>query len=69
MLDEWRLHRRHSVGALSGTRLPGGDDTCVKDPGLDPIFNYMDYSDDPCYNQFTADQVVRMKAAWATYRQ
>jgi hypothetical protein len=48
---------------------PVGIDTCVKDPGLDPIFNYMDYSDDPCYNQFTADQVVRMNTAWVTYRQ
>ena len=48
---------------------PVGIDTCVKDPGLDPIFNYMDYSDDPCYNQFTADQTVRMNNAWVTYRQ
>lgn len=48
---------------------PVGIDTCIKDPGTDPIFNYMDYSDDPCYNQFTANQVTRMQTAWVTYRQ
>ena len=48
---------------------PVGLDTCLRDPGLDPIFNYMDYSDDACYTQFTAQQAARMQAAWSTYRQ
>lgn len=47
---------------------PVGLDTCPKDPGLDPIFNYMDYSDDACYTQFTAEQAGRMTNAWLTYR-
>ncbi|HEX7255326.1 MAG TPA: zinc metalloprotease [Gaiellaceae bacterium] len=46
---------------------PEGQDTC-KEPGLDPIHNYMDYSDDPCYNQFTKDQVTRMQDAWLHFR-
>ena len=50
---------------------PIGIDTCTgsRYPGLDPVENYMDYSDDPCYNQFTELQADRMNAAWLTYRQ
>lgn len=46
---------------------PLGRDTCVE-PGLDPIENYMDYTDDACYTQFTADQVTRMGAVVPVYR-
>ncbi len=46
---------------------PEDKDTC-RQPGLDPIHNYMDYSFDSCYTEFTAGQTQRMRDAWLFYR-
>ncbi|OJT13369.1 Extracellular metalloprotease [Trametes pubescens] len=46
---------------------PTGRDTCSS-PGVDPISNYMDYSDDSCMTQFTPDQGARMADQLRTYR-
>ena len=46
---------------------PQARDTCAK-PGLDPTENFMDYTDDACMFEFTADQADRMQMAWELYR-
>ncbi|KAH0285091.1 hypothetical protein M436DRAFT_57481 [Aureobasidium namibiae CBS 147.97] len=43
-------------------------DSCPSVAGVDPIHNYMDYSDDSCYTGFTAGQTKRMSNMWSTYR-
>lgn len=47
---------------------PAGKDSCAELEGLDAITNYMDYSDDSCYDRFTAGQSSRMADDWAAYR-
>jgi hypothetical protein len=46
---------------------PNGQDSCSS-PGLDPIHNYMDYTDDSCMFEFTPGQNERMWTQMNLYR-
>jgi hypothetical protein len=46
---------------------PVGQDTC-RTTGVDPIENFMDYTDDSCMFKFTSGQTSRMTSMWASYR-
>jgi hypothetical protein len=49
---------------------PVGRDSCTRSsyPGTDPVFNFMDYTDDPCMFEFTVGQSLRMDSMYAQYR-
>lgn len=46
---------------------PFGRDSCTS-PGVDPILNFMDYTDDSCMNSFTKGQKTRMAQQVAAFR-
>ncbi|GAD97344.1 metalloprotease MEP1 [Paecilomyces variotii No. 5] len=48
---------------------PARKDSCPDSAGLDSIHNFMDYSNDDCYQGFTKDQALRMRSTWAKSRQ
>jgi hypothetical protein len=52
----------------SGCPADGTKDTCPRDPGFDPIHNFMDYSFDQCYTEFTQGQAERSRDYWLEFR-
>ena len=47
---------------------PMGTDTIPELPGLDPVHNYMNYTDDAHMTEFTQDQDARMDVMWNEFR-
>lgn len=47
---------------------PVNRDSCSSLPGPDPIYNFMDYTDDSCMDEFTPLQDARMDAMFSAYR-
>jgi hypothetical protein len=47
---------------------PTNRDSCKTKKGLDPITNFMDYTDDACMNSFTTKQSLRMDQMHLKYR-
>lgn len=43
-------------------------DSCPRAAGADPIFNFMDYTDDSCMFEFSNLQATRMQGQWVAYR-
>jgi Pregnancy-associated plasma protein-A len=52
----------------SGCPADGTQDTCPRDPGFDPIHNFMDYSYDQCYTELTKGQAERAHDHWLAFR-
>ena len=63
-----RPGRRHACRAVAGLRVPLGARHLQRTPGLDPIENFMDYTDDACMFEFTAGQSVRADGLTLQYR-
>ena len=47
---------------------PVGRDSCPNQAGEDPIFNFMDYSDDACMTHFTLGQTQRSAAEMLAFK-
>ena len=54
--------------STNGCPVKPAKDSCPSTTGVDPVHNFMDYSTDACYEQFTPGQVARMGAMWSQFR-
>ena len=43
-------------------------DSCPNQPGTDPVHNWMSYTGEACWEEFTKGQEDRMYSSWQTFR-
>jgi hypothetical protein len=60
-------HEQHEQNSAAGCPL-GQKSSCPGETRLNPVENYMDYSDDACMRQFTPLQFQRIKDMVGYYR-
>ena len=66
--NNWGDYVEDTPPQLVATRgCPEGQDSC-REPGIDSIHNYMHYSYDSCYWEFTAGQTARAQDQWLYFR-
>lgn len=61
MVDDTPYHANANYGC------PVGTDTCAQE-GLDPVYNFMNYTYDTCMDSFTDDQFTRVDWALTNYK-
>lgn len=54
--------------AIPSFGCPIDRDSCPADPGVDPVHNFMDVSDNDCMTEFTTGQTKRLRAQIAMFR-
>ena len=70
MVDDTPAHTVPPPGLLPPPDLIcAPSDSCPDQPGLDPMFNFMNYTDDSCRSEFTPGQVARMIEKYSIYRE
>lgn len=63
LVDDTPAQAIESIGGC-----PIDQNSCPDQPGVDPIHNFMDHSNDACRTEFTPGQVARMIASVQLYR-
>jgi len=63
-VDDTPTEKRPASGCSNGYH----PDTCSSSPGRDPIWSFMDYSDDVCMQYFSDGQVEKMRQSLVTFR-
>lgn len=67
-LDNYDVVLRGHTNATQRSDARGLEILVLTSPGNDPMLNYMDYTGDDCYREFTPGQKTRMFENFYAYR-